>query len=347
MAAYTGGSSSVKYGYEGTLDVEGLISSAPTFATKSGTITNVFGCNQKVTNLTLNTSRIDLNKLGQIEPAKFAYGQQSGAVSIGYTWDDGDSYKILAALYKAPSGTAAGWIFPASSTTPLSHSTSPTAPHSLTTQIQVNTDTAVLTRTLKGCVVNSIGLSTSIGETVNGTCDMSFAEESTTDVADNGTFVTQTVGDQAGTPYTFAHGVLQTTTGNGSSLATVAEVQDVDVTWATNAEILYELGSHYGVAAFRKIFEITGRLRATFNDSKMLQYVIDQSIAGAEIETIVDNVSSVSMTLTFTNGTKSITIEFGGVSFGDHSTSGIEPSEVVFEEINWKAKAARIVVDTT
>lgn len=345
MAVFTGGSSSVKYGYEGTLDADGHITSAPTFATESGAITNVFGCNQKVTNLSLGTNRIVLNKLGQVEPTKYAYGQQAGAVSIGFVWDAGDSYKLWDAVYKAPSGSeATSLIYPASSTTPFSHNTSPTTPSSLTTQIQVNTTAAVLTRTLKGCIVNSIGLSTSIGEVVNGTVDMAFAEESTADVANNGTYDLQSAGDQAGTPYTFAHGVLQTTTGNGSTLATIAEVQDVDCTFATNSELLYGLGSHYGVNAFRRIFDITGRMRATFDDSKQLQYVIDQSIAGAEVETITD-ASGVGMTLVFTQGTKSITLEFGGISFGDHSTSGIEPAEPVFEELNWQAKAARVVVD--
>lgn len=347
MVVYTGGSASIKYGYEGTLDSEGMISSSPTFGTKSDTITNIFGINQKVTNLTLNTGRIDLNKIGQIEPTKFAYGQQGGNVSVGFVWDGEESYKIWASLYKTPSGTAAGWVFPAGSSTPFSHSTSPTAPHSLTTQIQVNTSAAVLTRTLRGCIVNSLGISTSVGEVVNGTVDMTFAQESTADVADAGAFVTQTgAGDQIGTPYTFAHGVLQTTTGDGASLATVAEVQDIDITFASNAELLWELGSHYGVSAFRKIFDISGRMRATFNDEKMLQYVIDQSIIGTETETIADD-DGVGMTLTFTNGNRSITLEFGGVSFGDHSTTGIEPSEVIFEEINWKCKAARVKVDTT
>ena len=36
--------------------------------------TNTFGLNQKVTSLTLNTSRFQLNKLGQVEPTKYAYG---------------------------------------------------------------------------------------------------------------------------------------------------------------------------------------------------------------------------------------------------------------------------------
>ncbi len=346
MAAYTGGSSSVKYGYEGTLDAEGHITADPTFATESAAITNVFGINQKVTNLSVATNRMDLNKLGQVETSKFAYGTQAGSVSIGFVWDSGDSYKLWDSLYKTPSGTAAGWIYPSGSTRPDTASTSPTAPSSLTTQIQVNTAAAVLTRTLKGCIVNSIGLSTSIGETVNGTVDMSFAEESTADVANNGTFDLQSSNDQAGTPYTFAHGELLTTTGDGSTLVAVSEIQDVDITFATNAELLYQLGSHYGVGSFRKIFEISGRIRTTFKDSKMLQYVLDQSIVGAEVETITD-ATGVGMKLTFTQGTKSILLEFSGVSFGDHSTSGIEPAEVVFEELNWKCKRARIVVDTT
>ena len=44
---------------------------------------------------------------------------------------------------------------------------------------------------------------------------------------------------------------------------------------------------------------------------------------------------------------KSLTIELGGVSITDHSTSGIEPAEPIFEEVNLKAKSVRIVSDHT
>ena len=128
---YTGGSASLLYGYEG----------ATTLGTASSAITNIFGLNQKVTSLTLNTSRIDLNKLGQVETSKFAYGQQQGSVGVGFVWDSDKSDQILKALFGAPSGTGQD-IYPSGSTKPFtgvegsgSISVSPSSPLSLTTQI--------------------------------------------------------------------------------------------------------------------------------------------------------------------------------------------------------------------
>ena len=69
---------------------------------------------------------------------------------------------------------------------------------------------------------------------MNATVDMAFCKKKIQHqlIASSG-FVAQTTSgkDQATTPYTFAHGVLKTSTG-GSAIAEIAEVQDVDITMA-------------------------------------------------------------------------------------------------------------------
>ena len=240
-AIYTGGSASVLYGYEG----------ATTFGQAASAIANIFGMNQKITSLSLNTGQMPLNKLGQVEVSKFAYGQQQGSVNVGFVWDSEKSDKIFKALFGAPSQNGGADIYPAASTKPFGASSggvavSPSSPLSITTQIHqiiANGSNTLLNRTLKGCIVQSLGLSTSIGEVLNATVDMAFAKEDTASVEASSGFVAQTASgkDQATTPYTFAHGVLKTSTG-GSAIAEIAEVQDVDITMATNAELLWGLG---------------------------------------------------------------------------------------------------------
>ena len=343
-AIYTGGSASVLYGYEG----------ASTFGTAASTIASIFGLNQKVTSLTLNTSQIPLNKLGQVETSKFAYGQQMGSVGIGFVWDSEKSNPIFKALFGAPSTSGGADIYPASSTKPFtgtegsgSVSVSPSSPLSLTTQIhQVIADgsNTLLNRTLKGCIVQTLGLSTSIGEVLNATVDMVFAREDTSSVVASSGFVEQTAtaNDQATTPYTFAHGALTTSTGSGA--AAIAEVQDIDMTFTTNAELLWGLGDHHAKDVFRKIFEVTARFRTSSKNGHLIPAVIDQSRTGAETLTETSNVG---LDLTFTDGNKSLKIELGGVSITDHSTTGIEPAEPIFEEVTLRAKSARIVSDHT
>jgi hypothetical protein len=343
-AIYTGGSASVLYGYEG----------ASTFGIAASSITNIFGLNQKVTSLTLNTSQIPLNKLGQVETSRFAYGQQMGSVGIGFVWDSEKSNPIFKALFGAPSTSGGADIYPALSTKPFtgtkgsgSVTVSPSSPLSLTTQIhQVIADgsNTLLNRTLKGCIVQTLGLSTSIGEVLNATVDMVFAREDTSSVVATSGFVEQTAtaNDQATTPYTFAHGALTTSTGSGA--AAIAEVQDIDMTFTTNAELLWGLGDHHAKDVFRKIFEVTARFRTSSKNGQLIQAVIDQSRTGAETLTETSNVG---LDLTFTDGNKSLKIELGGVSITDHSTTGIEPAEPIFEEVTLRAKSARIVSDHT
>ena len=225
-AIFTGGSASVLYGYEG----------ASTFGTAASTIASIFGMNQKVTSLTLNTSQIPLNKLGQVETSKFAYGQQQGSVGIGFVWDSEKSDGIFKALFGAPSQSGGADIYPTGSTKPFtgtegsgSVTVSPSSPLSITTQIhQVIADgsNTLLNRTLKGCIVQSLGLSTSIGEVLNATVDMAFAREDTSSVVASSGFIEQTAtaNDQATTPYTFAHGSLTTSTGSGAAAIAEADV---------------------------------------------------------------------------------------------------------------------------
>ena len=60
-------------------------------------------------------------------------------------------------------------------------------------------------------------------------------------------------------------------------LQTIAEVQDIDITLTTNAELLWGLGSHHASTVFRKIFDVTGRFKTSSKNGDLIQAVIDQS----------------------------------------------------------------------
>mgnify|MGYP003322579068 FL=1 len=83
---YTGGSASVFYDYE------------PTFNTAVATI-HPFGLNQKVTSLSVQTNRLNFNKLGQVETTAFAFGQQQGSLGIGFVFDDNAYHNIFESIY--------------------------------------------------------------------------------------------------------------------------------------------------------------------------------------------------------------------------------------------------------
>ena len=333
MTIYTGGSASVSWGVESTFNT-------------AVTATNIFGVQQKISSFSLTNNRIDLNKLGQVETACYAYGQQAGSISIGFIFDNTDSHKIFESIYGAASGgdgtVGTPFLYPA---TNAQGATSPSVT-SLTTLVQLQTGADTLKRSLTGCIVNSLGISTSIGETVNGTVDMSFAKEDNAAVLTSTDTITQQDDvslDQGAKPYTFAHGVVNISTGGVDAATEVADVQDIDITFAQNAEMLYGIGSNYSVDAFRRVLEVTGRFRAVWRNDNLLQHVIDQIRSSEEVLNY-GATSGVGLELTFTNGVNIIKIELNDLGVGDHNVTGIEPVEPVFEEINFKAKHARLTI---
>lgn len=347
MAVYTSGGSSVHYGFENTA----------TFGTAASSINKTFGLNASVTNLSVNTNRMELAQLGQVEPQAYAYGAQAGSMSIGFTFDDTNSQDIFQSLYGAPSGNTSAWSYPASSTTPLSHSTSPSVINSLSVQVDqqltgaydysdgsTNTTATRLRRTMKGCVVTGLGISTAIGQTVDGSVELAYGKEEPTAEA-SGNIDDQTA--IAGKPLTFAHGAFKLS--DGSAIRTLGEIQSVNCNFGTNTSLLYELGSQYSVNAFRQIFDITGSFNTTFKTFKHLDHVLKQAIpaqVGTDGVTTNDDVSSVGAELVFTSGNKHITVDFAGVTFDSHSLEGLVPVQPVFETLPFKARAARIITRT-
>ena len=330
MTVYTGGSASVFYGYEATFGT----------TASSAAIKYPFGLNQKVTNFSVNNTRLNFNKLGQVETTEFAYGQQAGSLGIGFVFDDTQASLLFASIY----GTiAAGGLYPLNKD--QGSGTTTQVGRTLTTEIAVQTGSNHKLRQLSGCVVNSLGLSTSIGEPVNGNIDMTFGKEVSSVVAGSGDISPQNLEEQAGKPYTFAHGSFQVS--NGTSLVNIGEVQSADVNWTQNSELLYGLGSHYAQSAFKKTLDISGKFKTSFKNETMATHVLDQAKSSSNTVTLPNASMGVGIELMFTNGSKSMKIELHDVAIGDYSVSGIEPVEPIFEDISWKAKTARITVDVS
>ena len=72
----TGAYAYVNYGYETGDD--------PDVFGGTATVNKSFGLKTAVTGFTLSTNRQQLYKLGQVEPHKFAYGTQSGSMSLDF-----------------------------------------------------------------------------------------------------------------------------------------------------------------------------------------------------------------------------------------------------------------------
>ena len=320
------------------------------FGTVAASINRAFGLKTSIGTLSLTNNRIDLGKLGQVETAAYAYGQQSGSISVNYVLADSvtsgseTSGDIFRAIFGAPTGTVYGG---------LTQGSTPKVSESMTIDVGFETGedsyvsghTDYKVRTLQGCVLNSLSISTAVNDVVNVSTDFAFGIEN----APSKSFSAPTI--TCGNPYTFAHAKLKLATGTETSVSEITLIQDTDLTFTVNNELLYGLASNQAKSSFRRMLDITGRFKVAWSDWKLYERMLAQigkgSSGNRESNISTQSEGTVELELKFTNGTKSITIELAGISFTDFAVSGIEPVEPVYQEVNYKAKTAQVTVDTT
>lgn len=316
----TGSNAYIHYGKEGTFN-------------GGATETRAFGLEQKVNSLTFKNNQIALSQLNNIEVASFAYGKNEGSGSVDFVLSNPWVFDtLLGAVDKTTTTTNDyTYIWDSNSANLTADNTGIKTPNSFDIEVVFDAKSSLtdVKRNLHGSVFNQLNIKSSVGETVKGTLDFLYgkADTITTDVSGS------IIGDGIDFPYTFAHASIELLDGT-----TVAEVQDFDITFAANTELLYAQGDPNAVGAFRKLFEMTGKFNASFLDKTQLQRVLDRT----EVATF---------TVEFTNGLsttseKSIKLEFAGVSLSEHSLS-IAPNEPIFEDLTFQMRNVKVTANNS
>ena len=281
----TGSHAFIHYGKEGTFN-------------GGATETRAFGLEQKMNSLSFKNNQIALAQLNDIEVASFAYGKNEGSGSVDFVLSNPWVFDtLLGAVDKTGSTNDYTYIWDSNSANLTADNTGIKTPNSFDIEVVFDAKSSLtdVKRNLHGSVFNQLNIKSSVGETVKGTLDFLYGKADTIT-----TSVGTPIGDGIDFPYTFAHASIELLDGT-----TVAEVQDFDITFAANTELLYAQGDPNAVGAFRKLFEMTGKFNASFLDKTQLQRVLDRT----EVATF---------TVEFTNGLsttseKSIKLEFAGV----------------------------------
>jgi len=332
----TGASSYVRYDWENEFGV----------AAFDNATHKAFGLNARLGSWTLGHSPKDLPRLNQVEVAQYAYGQQTGSLSVDFVLSNP---WVFRALYGAQATTGSGPYVHTWGTTGDVSGAKTITPFSV--EVGFAAEDANIVRTATGCILNSLSIGATIDGTVDCSADITYGNE-----ADNSTsYHASPPNDDVNFPYTFAHGELRwygddaaDTDAAGSK---IAELQSANVTFSQNPALLYTVGSHKAVSSFRRVFDITGNFNASWINNKKLLQLLDQiekpntssireGVAGAAVDAI----------LTFDNGgtgvnKKAITIKLSGVRPDSIAIDGIVPVEPVFETINWRAKTASVIAD--
>jgi len=308
----------VEYGYEDS------------FAGGSTSLPLIFGNEQKATGLTFNVNQLPLGQLYSPEIESFVYNRTEGKVSMDYILSHPWNFSSIFGSPKSVDATpnTHTWDSDPDSTT---GNLNPSTRQVLTMAVEIgyrsalnNTDS--FKRNILGAISPTMSFKMSLNEPVRVTQEIVWGKESAT----SGTLINPTGNNDGFVPYVFANAQIELPDGT-----VIATVQDFDLNINSNAELIYEIGSREAVNAYRKILEMTGKLNLTVQDSTFYDFVSGRT----ELATL---------TVIITNGltadaTKKIEMSFTGVGLGTYNNTGIEPGELVLQDVDFQCRKATVV----
>ena len=313
VTASSASSSFAEYGYESTFG--------------GGVAGNgiQFGKEVKVTGLEFKNNQLPLGQLYSPEIESFAYGRNEGKCSVDYVVSNPWFFQSI--LGTATSAVSSGSLYQHTwNSSPATDATMRNI-HSMALKLgfKISSD---YNRTAVGVVCPSLSLKMALNETVKVTQELVWGEETV-----NQTFSTPTGVALAGAiPYTFVHAsITDPLTGS-----TLASVQSFDLNINSNAELIYGMGSELSVDAYRKILEMTGKISVVLYDSDLLESVYGRAEAANNlVVTLSNGLAGTSL--------RNIVMTFTGCSFSSHDTSGVEPGELLLENLDFQCKHVSVV----
>lgn len=309
----------VEFGYE------------ETFGGGSTELPLLFGKDQKATGLEYNVNQLPLGQLYSPEiDDDFVYLKNEGKVSMDYILSHPWNFSsIFGNPTSVDSGTPGADTHTWSSDPEFS-TADPSTRNMLTMALQIGMLSSVQVsdnhvRNATGAISPTMSFKMSVGEPIRVTQDIIWGIE-----PDSSPTIDTSIGDNNNfTPYVFANAQIEL---NGSVVATV---QDFDLNINSNAQLLWEFGSPDATNAWRKILEMTGKLNLTVQDGSFFDLVRARS-------------PQATMTVTITNGLvdanlKQIVMSFSNVGLGKYNNTGIEPGELVLQDVDFQCKRVVIV----
>jgi hypothetical protein len=299
------------------------------------TQTRVFGLEQKITGITWKNNQIPLTALNDLEVQCFAYGKNEGNASVEFVVSNPWFFDLLLdAVDTTGSGGDFTHIWSSDKTALTADNSGIVIPHTFHIEHGFDAETNNVVRNMKGAVLQNVTLKAALGETVKATADIIWGNEDNIST----TLDTTIAADDIKFPYTFAHAKLELPDGS-----VIAQLQEFEITFNMNSELLYGMGSANAVGVFRKIFEMTGKFKAATVDSTQLQRVRD----AADGTTAATGVATLQITLTnnlATTNEKAIILDFTGVGVSEHQTE-MSPGEPVFETLSWQLRSVQVTAN--
>lgn len=278
-----------------------------TFKTPPADVTNVFGREQNLTNVSSRNEAKRLYDIGTRESGKIEYLGYEGVWSIECVLAD---HGWMEALFGSLSG----------STYDVAKDIK-----SMTIEYGIDESTDIV-RELKGSLIRTGRISTRINEEVRVALDGVFAIDSLS--SSLGSAPASTV-----TPYTFEGASIELPQGS-----TLSKVQTLELTFNNNPEYIKGLGSRFAVDKYGKEFVTEGRFSLVFEDDKYLQYLYD---GAGSASTPQERPSEFNMEVTLDSDSATMTINLDNCAIEEVSHS-IAPNELIVADVSFVVRQASV-----
>lgn len=279
-----------------------------------------FGKEVKASGLEFKNNQIPLGQLYTPEIECFAYGKNEGKVTMEYVASN--PWFLQAILGTAVSALDSGSLYSHTWDSDPTVDSTMRDINSLALRLGFKTNSDYL-RLPVGAVCPTLTFKMALNETIKVTQELIWGEETV-----NQTFAEPDGVALAGeVPYTFVNALItDPTTGN-----TLATVQTFDLNINSNAELVYGFNSADSEDAYRKILELTGKVGITLKDSHFFEEVLGRGESSNDLVVTLSNGAG-------GNAERSIELTFTGCGFSVHNTIGIEPGELVIENIDFQCR---------
>ncbi len=308
---HSGSSAYVAYGYEAVFG-------------QGASRAYLFGKEQKANSLEFQNSQQPLPQLYTPEVESFLYKKNFGGTTMEYVLSNPWAFASILNDPVYSAGSPDTHTFDSDPDQVGTVSTRNVC--SLNLEVYQEGQTGNINRNCKGVICPSLNMKTSIDAPVSISQQLTWGIEDTV-ITTKGTLPTENF-----TPYSFVHGSIELP----DSGPTIANVQEIDLTFNTGAELVYGIdNTPNAVSAFRKILNMTGKITIALIDKTN----IDRVQARTEVA---------DMRVVFSNGLtgdneKTMDFLFSGIGLSRHGSQGVAPGELLTEILDFQGRKVVMV----
>lgn len=280
-----------------------------TFLTPPATLARVFGMEQKVSNVNVKRTLLELQELNENTLAKFGYGEFVGTYDLDFVMTAGPWW--LSLIFGDPAVSGVGpYTYKYASTGAV-----PKTAKSFTGENGFAGESANVQRQFLGSIIGSLRMGARLNDFIRCTASCGMGKEPTP----GSTLIGSPPKDSTLHPFTYVEGKIEV-----PDATLLTEVQSFELNLNPNIQYAKGMNDEFAISTWRGLMSMTGRFNLTSKDAVW----VTRALAAQELATA---------TFKFSNGEagaseRSLTMKFKDVGIDSHQT-GSNPNELKLEDV--------------